>query len=258
MNSLKLKRRTIPRLIVFTFLLPIAMFAADIRTSAVSETNLFSIGVSAYRAGNFAQAAKAFRGLNARRLSSGALQNLGNAEWQNGRTGKAVLAWEQALWLNPFDQNARNNLRYARETAQLEAPELTWYEIASSWLPASGWAWLAGLTLWIVLGALVLPGFFRCRKSAWQQALAAFGFGAFLLCIPAQVGCVTRANLGIVLQKETTLRLTPTSGADVVTRLAAGEPVRNVRTRGTYIYVRTRNSAGWIQKEQLGLICSRQ
>ncbi|MBC8095791.1 MAG: hypothetical protein H7Y43_08260 [Akkermansiaceae bacterium] len=225
-------------------------------TNAVAKTNRFSAGVIAYRAGQYVESAQAFRELTAERPASGVLQNLGNAEWQSGRGGYAILAWEQALWLNPLDRNARNNLRFARETAQLEAPELTWYEFASSWLPATAWAWLAGVTLWLAVGALVLPGFFRWRKSAWQQAVAAFSFGAFLLCIPAHVGTLSRANLGFVLEKETPLRLTPTSGADNLTRLAAGDPARKVRTRGDFIFIRTSRSAGWIKQNQFRVIGS--
>src|SRR4051794_35130464 len=95
------------------------------------STNFFRLGTEAYQSGDCQKTAQAFRSVVAQAPSSGALQNLGNAEWQRGRNGEAILAWEQALWINPFDGNARNNLRFARENAQLESPELTWYEIAS-------------------------------------------------------------------------------------------------------------------------------
>lgn len=248
-------RRLKVLLVTLTGVLLIKSLAAQ--TAAAPAASDFSRGLSAYRSGDYPQATQVFRELNLREPSSGALQNLGNAEWQRGRTGAAILAWEQSLWLNPFDPRARNNLRFARENAQLETPVLRWYEIAASWLPASCWAWLVAGSLWIAIGALVFPGVFRWRRAAWQQAVAAFSFGVFLLCIPAQVGTLTRTNLGFVLQKETPLRLTPTSGADLVTRLAAGEPARKIRARGNYLFIRTHHSAGWVLKEQFGLICAR-
>jgi tetratricopeptide (TPR) repeat protein len=227
------------------------------RTVVVAVTDDFQSGIEAYNAGRYQDAVKEFRTVASRQLSSGALLNLGNAQWKCGRTGDAIIAWEQSLWLNPFDHAAANNLRFARETAQLEAPELTWYEITSGWLPMNWWAWITGFSLWLAVGALVLPGVLRWRRATWPQAVAALGFGLFLLCLPAHLGTVTRINLGFVLEKETALRLTPTADGEIVTRLASGDPIRQMRTRGKYVLIRTHNSIGWVRADQIGLIRSR-
>jgi hypothetical protein len=234
----------------------LAMLCAPLLPAA-SATQSFQSGSQAYRAGEFARAAQAFREAVAQQPSSGALQNLGNAEWQQGRNGEAVLAWEQALWLNPFDRNARNNLQFAREIAQLESPQLTWFEIASAWLPVNWWAWLAAISLWLAVGALTLPGIFRWRKSSWPQIVAALGLGFFLISLPAHFGTFTRSNIGFVLAPDTPVQLTPTAGAEVVTRLAAGEPARQVRTRGKYVFVRTNRASGWIEKNRIGRMCAK-
>jgi len=233
------------------------LFLCTLQATAASIPNEFKAGAEAYRAGDFARAAQAFRDATTQEPASGTLQNLGNAEWQLGRTGAAILAWEQALWVNPFDKHARNNLRFARTSAQLDTPELKWYEAAASWLPANWWAWIAGASLWLVVGMMTLPGILRWRKSTWQQAVAALGLGIFLLSIPAHFGVLTRTRLGFVLEKDTPLRLTPTAEAEAVTRLAAGEPARWVRTRGNFLFIRTNRNAGWIERGQFGLICSK-
>lgn len=222
---------------------------------SVVSTNSFALGDVAYRAGDFAAATAAYRASAAAQLASGTLQNLGNAEWRRGHTAEAILAWEQALWVNPFDKNARNNLRFARQAAQIEAPELRWYEIASGWLPVNWWAWIVGGSLWTVVGALTLPGVLRRRRASWQQAVAALALGVFLLSLPAHFGTLTRTRLGVVLPKDTPLRLTPTAGAEAITRLAAGEPARWVRARGSYLFIRTNRGAGWIERGQFALIC---
>ena len=189
--------------------------------------------------------------------SSGALQNLGLAEWERRRPGPAILAWEQSLWLDPFNQAARGNLRFARKAAQLEAPELTWYEVVSTCLPVNWWAWLAGLGFWLAIGAILLPGIFRQRKAAWHQAVAALGVTVFLLSVPAHLGVHTRSRIGFIVQKDTPLRLTPTQEAQTLTRLAAGEPARWQRARGNYVLIRTSRAVGWVEREQFGLICPR-
>lgn len=215
----------------------------------------FKQGVEAYETGHFVEAAKAFRESVAEQPAAGTLVNLGMTEWRRGRTGAAVRAWEQALWVDVFDQRARENLRFARETGGLDAPRLAWYETASTWLPTNSWAWIAGGGLWLALGMVTLPVVLRWRKAGWQQALAALGLGIFLLSIPAHIGVVTRSHIGFVLDRKTPLRLTPTEEADTVVTLTAGEPARLVRTQGDYVFVRTQSGVGWIEREKFGLVC---
>ncbi len=222
-----------------------------------SAVELFQEATDSYRAGDITHAALLLRESAKAKPSAGTLQNLGTAEWKNQRTGFAVLAWEQSLWVNPFNQAVRNNLRYARKVGQLEAPDLAWDEVVSSWLPVNWWTWIAGLSFWFAVGVGALPGLMRWRKAAWQQALAAFGLAVFLLSVPAQFGIESRSRLGFILEKNAPLRLTPTDDAQYVTRLQAGEPARLERSRGKYILLSTNRARGWVQKGQFGLICPR-
>ena len=144
-----------------------------------------------------------------------------------------------------------------RKTAQLEAPELAWYEVISTWLPVNWWAWIAGGSLWLAVGMVMLPGILRQRKATWHQAIAALALMVFLLSIPALFGVQTRARIGFVLQKDTPLRLTPTLEAQAVTRLSPGEPARWVRARGRYVLIRTSRTLGWVKDDQIGLTCPR-
>jgi tetratricopeptide (TPR) repeat protein len=215
----------------------------------------FREGFEAYAAGDYEQAAALFRQEAARAPSAGAYHNLGNAEWKLGQTGPAILAWERAQWISPFDANARANLRYARYKAQLPSPSLAWYEICSSWLPVSAWAVLACASFWLALALVFLPGILRWRKADWHQAAAAALLAVFLLTIPALFGVQARARLGIIRTKDTPLRLTPTREAQVLARLAAGELARLERERGDYVYVRAGNdAAGWVERSQFGQI----
>ena len=230
------------------------LLLSSIASFAFSPDTLFQEGTEAYRSADYSRAAQAFRHSSRLKPSSGALQNLGNAEWQRGSTGRAIIAWEQAAWLDPFNKDVHSNLRFARKTAQLESPELAWYEVVSTWLPANWWAWLAGLSFWCAIGACLLPGIFRQRRATWHQAAAALGFTIFLLSLPAHLGVHTRSRLGFIIDKDTPLRLTPTQEAQVLTRLSAGDPVRWQRTRGKYVLLRTNHSQGWVQLSEIGLV----
>jgi hypothetical protein len=220
----------------------------------VSPQVLFQAGNLAYRSGEYGAASAAFRDSARAQPASGTLQNLGLAEWQRGQPGLAILAWEQAQWLDSFNRSVRGDLRFARKTAQVETPNLAWYEVVSTWLPASWWAWIGALSFWIAVGATLLPAVFRWQKRGWHQAIAAGALTLFLRSLPAWFGIQTRSQMGFVLQKDCPLRLTPTAQAQVVTRLSAGEPVRLNRSRGDFCLVQTSRISGWINRNELGLI----
>jgi tetratricopeptide (TPR) repeat protein len=233
----------------------ILLFTSLIAAHAVNSDSLFTTGTQAFKSGEYENAAKAFRQSASLQPASGTLLNLGLAEWQGGKTGFAILAWEQSLWLDPLNQAARMNLRFARKAAQIEAPDLSWNEVVSSWLPVNAWAWIAGVSLWLAVGMGTLPGVLRIPRAGWHQALASFGIMLFLLSVPAHLGVYSRSRIGFVLQKDTPLRLTPTSEAQALTQLAGGEPARLLRKHGSYLLVRTSRASGWLDSAQFSLIC---
>jgi tetratricopeptide (TPR) repeat protein len=220
-----------------------------------AQTNFFSEGSAAYRAANYTTAANAFERAATRQPASGTLQNLGLAEWQRGQRAAAILAWEQAVWMDPFNAATRENLRFARKAAMVQAPEYSWCEAASMWLPVNVWPLLAAGSFWLAVAMVLLSRVFRWRRATWHQVLAAAGFAVFLVCLPSLYGVHTRARIGFVMAKETPLRLTPTRDAQAIQVLQEGQPVRCERTRGKYWFVRTGSGHGWIECAQVGRIC---
>ena len=236
------------------FIFLVTWFCA-VQTGMAADTNdLFAQGLALARAGQFPEAAAVFGKSAQNRPAVGTLVDQGIAEWERGHAGAAILAWEQAQWINPFDARSAGNLKFAREVAQVDAPELEWFETVSTWLPANAWVWLAGASLWLAVGMLVLPGIFRRRKAGWHQALAAVAFGVFLFSLTANYGVVSRTGIGFVLSKNAPLQLTPTKTAEAVSTLTAGEPARRLRTRGNYFLIRTSFGSGWIERDAFGLV----
>jgi hypothetical protein len=236
-------------------IVPSLMLLCAVGVRAAAMDAFFHEGVEACRDGQYTAAAQAFRNSLSNQPASGTLLNLGISEWRLGRVGEAVLSWEQAALLDPFNREARSNLLFAREVAQLEPPDFTWYEVASTWLPANTWAWVAVGSLWLAVAVVTLPGILRVRKTAWHQSMAALGLVVFLLSLPAYVGVVTRAELGIVLEKNARLGWTPTREAEPVASLSAGETARKLRARGEYYFIRSQRGSGWIERKQFGLLC---
>ena len=232
-----------------------ALLAFMVINSHAATNDFFARGFALSRIGQFPEAAAAFEKSAAAQPASGTLVNLGLAEWQRGRAGAAILAWEQARWIDPFDSRAGANLKFARSAAQVDEPQLKWFEAASTWLPPNAWVWLAGASLWLGVGALMLPGIFRRRKAGWHQTLAALAFVLFLFSLTASFGVVSRTEIGFVLKKNAPLLLTPTREGEVISTLAAGDPARWLRTQGNYFLIRTSGGLGWIAREQFALVC---
>jgi hypothetical protein len=235
----------------------ISLFAGLILAAGLCSAapgDFFEDGLAAGDAGNFSDAAGDFQKAVKQDLSYGGCLNLGVAEWQCGHAGAAILAWERAQWLDPLDSRATQNLRFARETVQLDAPELRWYEQISSWLPPEYWVWISGACLWLMAGAFMLPRILRRKKSGAQQFLIALGFCLFVFSAVANYGAVSRADIGFVLKKNTPLLLTPTSGAELISTLNAGEPARVLKSFGNYFLIRTEFGLGWVERGRFDLI----
>ena len=241
----------------YVCVLVLAVLVCAVNPSRAATNDFFANGLELSRAGQFPEAAAAFENSAQVQPAAGTLLNLGLAEWQRGHAGAAILAWEQAHWIDPFDPRVETNLKFARQAAQVDIPQLTWFEAVSTWLPPNSWIWLASATLWLAVGLLLLPGIFQRRKAGWQQWLAALAFGIFLFSLTANFGVVSRTQVGFVIKKNVSLKLTPTHGGEVISTLAAGEPARRLRTRGDYVFIRTPGASGWIEQDEFQLICPR-
>jgi hypothetical protein len=223
-----------------------------------ATNDFFTAGMTAARAGEIREAAAAFENAAAQQPASGTLDNLANEEWQRGHAGVAILAWERARWIDPFDEHAAQDLRFARAVAQLDEPQLKWFEAASTRLPAAAWLWIAGASLWLILGAMILPGVFRRRKSGWQQTLAALGICIFAFSLVANLGVLSRAQIGFVVKRDARLLLTPTREGEIVSTVADGEAARILRKHGDYFLVRTTSATGWIDRSQFAPVCANE
>jgi hypothetical protein len=236
-----------------------SQLAFPARSAAESAQDRFGMANAAYISGDYAEAAYQLREVaSTGPWSHGALHNLGNAEWKVNRPGYAVLAWERARALDPFERNTLANLRFARSQAQLLIPEKPWFEQYSEWLPSATWLVAAAVGLWGGVALLMLPRLFGTRRADWHQALAALLLALFLLSIPALIGLHTRRQIGVILEEDTPLRLSPTregEARDSLGKVAAGEVGRLEKTRGDYFYVRAEGDrAGWVHRREFRTI----
>lgn len=155
---------------------------------------------SAYNARQYAEALKLYTQLQAATGTSAELYyNLGNTYYRLGKLGRAVIAYERALALDPSMQAARDNLRFVNTKIQ-DKPEddssfldnLHSSVVAS--LSPDAWAWTAFAVFILTLGFAALYIFtdsVPLRKTGFFGCIILFCLWLYLLL------CAYSASRGI-------------------------------------------------------------
>ena len=244
-----MKPHTLLSVLLGVMLLTTVLILPYVPSSAVREP---------LRAARNAQAAQDYEGavqhlesVLSVQAAPGVLHNLGNAQYHLGRLGKSILAWERARSLDPGLQITTGNLHFARGQAGIEAPVLGWTEKYSLLLASDAWIWLATAAVWVSIGALSWPRLMNQRRSSWSQGTAVLAIGTLLLVLPALFGIASRAHLGVIVEAETPVRLTPTKEGETIGKLREGEMARQEKVRGEYVYIRADlDRAGWVRRTE--------
>ncbi len=155
---------------------------AGAATSAIASPA--TAGDSLYNNEQFRDAASMYeRSLNEEGPSADTYYNLGNAYFRTGQTGRAVVAYERALKLDPTHEDARTNLEFVNSRIA-DRPEddssflSNLQRHVSDSLTANAWAWCALALFAMLLGAVAVYIF------ATGVSVRKFGFfGGIVLCV---------------------------------------------------------------------------
>ncbi|HSG98559.1 MAG TPA: hypothetical protein VLB27_00825 [candidate division Zixibacteria bacterium] len=128
-----------------------------------SAAESFAAANAQYDSANYIDAIRLYHEVIESGQESAALYyNLGNAYFEAGDLGYAILNYLRAERLDPADQDIQDNLAFARGfvTVQLEGVRLNPFtdfltDLTDGW-PLSTWAWLTAVALALLVGALLL------------------------------------------------------------------------------------------------------
>lgn len=219
------------------------LVAAEIPTAAES----------AYAKGDFVGAATAWtEEMGVEGVTAGRLAALGNAEWRLGRKGRAMVCWERALRLDPWDPVALAGIRHAQGAGGVERPAPTWTEVYASVLPNDAW-WLLGLAaFWCALLCVAIPRW-RGRPASEANHRARLGALTLLaLCLPGIWGGRSLEERAVIRRTEVSLRLTPTRYGEPLSGLDEGDVVRVDRPFNGHVRVVTADGkTGWVRAGEL-------
>ena len=185
---------------------------------------------------------------------------LGNAYYEEGQYGPAVLSFQRGLRLAPGNKDLQNNLRFVRLEAnveELEVPDaavVRWWRQLGAFLGATTTYVLAMICWWLAVGGAVYWFLRRQqmderRRFALLPSAGAFLFlaGLFFLLGSSRNAYLTEDRAAVLIDRVADLRVAPGSDATLDRTLTHGHDLRLLDERGAYVKVSlTDGGQGWL------------
>src|SRR5262245_3063981 len=177
-------------------------------------------------------------------VSAPELFNRANAAQRAGRLGPAILGYERARLLSPSESSVEQNLRIAREKAEVNAPAIPVWRRPAHWLGFDEWAVLGSCSL--VVGCALLFG----KRYVPRRAVSWIGGScAAPVFFPAtSIGLRwNELDRAVIQNAQAKVHIAPAANAQSTFELKAGETVSAQREYGDFVLVRTLDQrSGWV------------
>ncbi len=237
---------------IFFLLFPFLLFLP----SCLQAADFFEQGNQAYMRNDYAAAITCYRQAAEKRgFSASLLYNLGNSYARSGKTGPAVLAYEQALRLAPTNSDIRANLESVRKASGLYQPNQPWWLRTISILGADQWLLLAGISFSLFSGSLLLMALVR---KSWSMRIlkssAVITLACALSALPPALFSYRHRHDDVVLTS-TRLKISPFAEAASAGAIQEGRIVTPLKIHKAFVFVQDTNGRkGWIPARELGSI----
>lgn len=236
--------------------IPLFFLTLSLTITALAETpnELFVQGNQFYQEKNYSKAIDTYSSAIDQKVSASLYYNLGNAYFKNEEPGYAILAYNKALKLNPRDSETLTNLNYVHSLEGIKNTYRTHLTKFSSCCKINTWVLCLTITFWVILALLVLKSIYSWNSLLFYSSTT-IGFCCLLLAFVALIGYHKQCDLHVVLSKEASLQLAPTSNSPLVADLPPGSIVQKIKKLHGYAYVKISNTEkGWIPEQALGKI----
>lgn len=255
---------------IATSCMALVLFSAKAATGA---HDIVIAADSAYAADNFEEAAAGYEQVIASDGSSSALYyNLGNAYYRLGKLGKAVIAYERALKIDPSNDDARFNLAFVRRhLADKQTSDKSTLGIMADkvvgWFSPDAWAWICCGLFILTLSLIALYLFTESvwiRKTGFFGAIGGFVLSVLSFIIAQSAASLTQANdSGVVVSQSVILSSSPRAPKDrneEVALIHEGTKLRVIDSLNTHIDSTStkwykveidRTHQGWLQSASI-------
>lgn len=236
-------------------------------TAMASGVDYMAQGNKAYEIKHYKKAVEMYQRASIDGASSNLYYNMGNAYYRLNDRANAILYYEKALKIDPSNGDARYNLNFVREKAQLADDNGANFfsTLFGDWIghaSSNTWAVIAILALILALAGVA------CYRIAGSVALQKTGFfGAIVMAVVTllAIGCsiymynkCTSHSYAIIMTNKTPIMKSPrTSDKDIAFTLPEGTKVEIVDSvvnkrynegNGWYKIETTGGRTGWIGK----------
>ena len=251
------------RSILFSGFLVAGLLAACTSLSGQVETDTYNKGVEKYSLGEFHEAAEIWTSLVASGYSSAdLLYNTGNAYFKCNDIPSAILYYEKALMLKPFDEDIRYNLEIARTHVvdDFESiPELflvRWFRMVSLVKSSDYWA-ISSIILFSLFLAMVLLWLLSARrpikKAGFSMAIVFLFISLFTVSLSLQSRPLkTKKGGAIVFSSAVTGKSSPGDEGKELFVIHEGTRVRIEEQVGEWYEIRLSDgNLGWIHSSDV-------
>ena len=229
-------------------------------------TEAFTDGNTAYQAGKYEEAIQLYERLVSEGWQSAdLLYNLGNAYYKNQNLGLAILNFERALLLSPFNQDINHNLELAYQKQIDEINVLPpffvskWWNNLSRLARSNTWSVLGLIAFWLAVGGFI---YWQLAKVRNHKKLAFLAGGAMILLTILFLALAynryeleTSSGFAILVEPTSQLRSAPDAESKIILGIHEGVKMELLDQIGDWYKVRLLNGEqGWVAKGELGLI----
>ncbi|HRP01359.1 MAG TPA: SH3 domain-containing protein [Candidatus Kapabacteria bacterium] len=247
-------------LILLLIILPISLYSFDGDAAFNKATGL-------YNAGQYDHAKDIYIGL----LDSGYTNatiyyNLANTYYRLDKIPQAILNYERAKLLDPFNEDINFNLKLAnlKIVDKFEPlPKLffvEWYEDLLDLANSDTWAYMSIGLIWITLLFVFLTFWFsfqfNVKKSLFMTAVITFVIGVFTMFMTFRVSIKENLkNYGIIYVPSVYVKSSPDNNATDLFILHEGTKVQILENINNWYEVKIQNgNVGWIQMNSFEVI----
>ncbi len=232
--------------------------------SQLFADNLLKIkGDSLYTAGNFEEASAVYESIEAQGLESADLYyNMGNAYYKQGRLPMAILYYERALKMKPYDKDIQYNLELSQQYVVDKIDAIDEFFI-KRWLKefrhkftSDGWAQFSIVMFIVFIAFLLVFNFSRSRtlKRVGFYLGIVFLFGAFVGFWGASSSKYERTKEveAIVFSPSVTIKGSPDNSGTELFILHEGTKVRVIDSIGEWKRIEMLDgNVGWLKEASI-------
>lgn len=198
-------------------------------------------------------------------ISSELFYNLGNSYYKLNKVGPAIYNYEKALKLNPLNEDAANNLIFAKRLALdniEELPKTVFQKINVNFLQKLSYnQWAILVIIFSFLGSLLFLFFYFANAPSKKRfyfvtSMLSFILLLFAFAITYQQYSFTQNNkVAIVFAEETEIRNAPTLNSEEVFTLHEGTKVIVMDAIDNWKKIKIADGKqGWIIASEIKLI----